>query len=538
MYGPGEPLSLTWLTSERDNLVAVIDRRLGEPRREWAELAVRALLALDHLVAVRGSLRPQLAMFETLLDADAEVHLTPKLRGAALAARGELRRRCGQLPQARADLEAAIELARASGDARLLARSTRTLGVVLCMMGDLAVASRTLEQALGLARAAGDAATEARTLSSLGNALGELDQIDRGGECLTAAANLHRAAGDARAEARTLEDLAVNLLDRGESDAAREQLERALALQHAENAAPTGRSAAGLALLHHLERSLSEAIVHYGDAIRFARALGNRPLEGIHRGYLGMALSEHGSAREAAGHLDAAISLLEAAGERRYLALFRACRAEAATRLGDADVAREMLRGARELVGERQDPLAVATQLHSVATEVADAGATHAASDAQRLIERAERGPMARRSDVRLGLRSAKRALQGRADVRGPSDARPTQDPGALLVHEGGRWFRLPYGPLVRCGDRRVLRRVLVQLANHRLRAPGEPLPFEALLEAGWPGERMRVDAGKNRIRVTLARLRDLGLGPLIQFADGGYLLDPAVTVILSSAKS
>jgi hypothetical protein len=58
-------------------------------------------------------------------------------------------------------------------------------------------------------------------------------------------------------------------------------------------------------------------------------------------------------------------------------------------------------------------------------------------------------------------------------------------------------------------------------------------LPRDALLEAGWPGERVLAEAGATRVRVAIATLRSLGLGDVLQTRDDGYLLDPDVGITL-----
>lgn len=70
------------------------------------------------------------------------------------------------------------------------------------------------------------------------------------------------------------------------------------------------------------------------------------------------------------------------------------------------------------------------------------------------------------------------------------------------------------------------------KLMAHLVRTHGQGLQSaETLVEAGWPGERMRWDAAKNRLHVTLSLLRKLGLGAALQSVDGGYQLDPALRI-------
>jgi len=103
--------------------------------------------------------------------------------------------------------------------------------------------------------------------------------------------------------------------------------------------------------------------------------------------------------------------------------------------------------------------------------------------------------------------------------------------PPAVVVQAEGRWFVLPSGRRADCGDRRVIRRLLVRLARQRQHAPGVPVSVEELLRVGWPEEPMPSDAGRNRLRVSIVRLRRLGLQELLRSHQGGYMIDPAVVV-------
>jgi hypothetical protein len=64
-------------------------------------------------------------------------------------------------------------------------------------------------------------------------------------------------------------------------------------------------------------------------------------------------------------------------------------------------------------------------------------------------------------------------------------------------------------------------------------RKGGEPLVRgDALLAAGWPGERILPDAATNRLYVAIATLRKLGLRDVLVRFDEGYRLDPGVPLL------
>jgi DNA-binding SARP family transcriptional activator len=103
-----------------------------------------------------------------------------------------------------------------------------------------------------------------------------------------------------------------------------------------------------------------------------------------------------------------------------------------------------------------------------------------------------------------------------------------------LSVADEARRVVLPGGREVDLSRRKNVRLVLLALARARNDEPGVPLAGEALIEAGWPGERMRADAATKRLHTAIWTLRSLGLEDLLVSRDDGYLLDPEVPLDMS----
>ena len=94
----------------------------------------------------------------------------------------------------------------------------------------------------------------------------------------------------------------------------------------------------------------------------------------------------------------------------------------------------------------------------------------------------------------------------------------------------GSTWFRAPRGERQDLARRKKLCRLLAAFARARVETPGRVLGYDALREAGWPGEKMLEQAALRRIYVAVGELRKLGL-ELIETAEDGYRLDPSVPV-------
>jgi predicted ATPase len=111
--------------------------------------------------------------------------------------------------------------------------------------------------------------------------------------------------------------------------------------------------------------------------------------------------------------------------------------------------------------------------------------------------------------------------------VTAPSELAPPEP--AWGVGGDARSLRRPDGQEIDLSRHAALRRVLEALVARRLAEPGSALSADALLEAGWPGERIRHDSGMLRVYTVVRRIRALGLGEALVTRDDGYLLDPRV---------
>jgi hypothetical protein len=125
----------------------------------------------------------------------------------------------------------------------------------------------------------------------------------------------------------------------------------------------------------------------------------------------------------------------------------------------------------------------------------------------------------------------ARRVVEDLLEASPVSLRASTDEAHALVVGRDARWMTPPGGArvdLVRYGP---VRRLLDRLVEERLARPGTALSAEQLIDAGWPGERMRHSAGLLRVYSAIRRLRRLGLEPLLVTRDDGYLLDARAPV-------
>jgi predicted ATPase/Flp pilus assembly protein TadD len=431
-------------------------------------------------------------------------------------------------------------LAHTIGDQRLVARTELAWARVHRWANDLAASNAALERAIDASVRANDVQTEAscaRNLAANHFRAGDLAGFERH---LTRALDAASRSGRASDEVNARNGLGYLYTERGDTDRAEAELERALRLAQ-ETRIP------GLIALSHtslsalmLRAGLADEVEHHSSAaIAAYESLGylrQWALERIVRGQARVLLGRYEQAREDAEAglerarwlgLDAPVTkALSLAGR---VAFFE-------RRFGDA-------RDALEEAVARQDP-----DPRTWAYVGAARAALGHASGAREAFAKAgdDEVCVVLRRFIALATGEGPsldpaRTIEGKRivellSVLGPRVSDPDVRGVRLEVIDGDRGFRLESGVVVDLTRRRALRGVLHGLVEQHLTARGEPLSLDAVLEAGWPGERMSFESGARRVYVTINRLRKLGLGELVLTTGDGYMLEPRVDVVRVAA--
>ncbi len=274
----------------------------------------------------------------------------------------------------------------------------------------------------------------------------------------------------------------------------------------------------------------------YLAVIPLAERLGDRRTLAYAAGQLGLVAEVLGDLPEALARLDTVIAYMDAEGDVAYAAWYRMFRARVLARLDRWDGA---LRDARTaLAGATDDRVRRQVRWVALALELR-AGVPPAPTD-----DGDDPLPAALRelwAASRAGRRAESLATSARArelvGPRGVEQAAFLEHLLAELAPEGwrfaadGTWFERPSGERTDTSRHLANARILAHLVARRLEAPGEVSDVATLAEAGWPGERIVPKAAGNRVRVALSTLRQLGLEPLVERAEGGWRLAPGVPV-------
>ncbi|MCB9592559.1 MAG: tetratricopeptide repeat protein [Sandaracinaceae bacterium] len=472
---PGDP----------DELALVMDRALDTPHVSIEDALLVALAAERQSWAASAWLHERLpALVRAADDVDEGT-----FADAALAL-ARLRVRTGPLDEAERLTDRALEIHRRLGDDVGVARALRTRALIASQLGQLSEAEAAVSEAVRLAKP--DRALEGlalHTAARIALRLGDHERAVRGYED---ALDRHRRVGDRRWQALALSELAIVHIDRAEVDAAEARVDAGLAIEAADPLIEALFLGARGNIAHE-RGDLDAAIQAYEAAAARADRYGNARYAGLCRGYRGIVLLEQGRAGSAQAALEGAAAAMRAVGDSGHDRLFGAHAVVARVRQGAAldDLA------SRLAVPEGADAW-LAGALGALARGL---GVAVPAAEA-----------------VGLDARLATRIASARATAS-------TTEPDLVL---GPGWFSTPGRGKVDTRRRAAARRILEALVESR----GAPLDADQLIAAGWPGERILPTAAKNRLHVTLHRLRDLGLREGLVFADEGWSLDPSLAVV------
>ncbi len=445
------------------------------------------------------------AIVSAMIDHPEAGELPPGLRGELLFRRGTVRRFVAEFDGAIADLERAESIAAELGDDALRADVVAGLGNTLSGQADWAGARAQLERALALHPAP---TFRPLALAMIANTFSNEDAHESAEPLLREAIAGADAHDDAYAGAFARVSLGVLLVERSAFDEAFGCLVDALSVLE------TSRSSRVMQARHlravaltHLGRVKQEAgdtegaLADYHEAIHFAEDAGVQRAEAFALYGLASLLLEMGELRAADDRIRAALPLMR-----------ETCR-DVEGCLVALQGALFALRGARE--------------------------------DAERFFRRSEALLVSHKRPV---FSAALAVLRGRdapdlpfgdfADVRLARRLRARfpdkQAAASLFVDRDATFFRLPgSGDQVSLTRRKAVRGVLRALVEARLARPGVPVPVDALVVAGWPGEKILPAAGAERVYAAIATLRRLGLRGVIEQQADGYLVPPDRAVVL-----
>ena len=447
-----------------------------------------------------------------------------------LIARGHAHAELGALDSGKADLDEAIGLARHDGNRAAEALAHIRMGAIVERRGDTKGAIEHFVTALACAEKAGPRVMSHAAIAraSLAHAYRREGRLEEAETEVTAAITAFRALGDEDGLCEMVFEAGVLDLFRRRYETAASRFDEALAI--AVRSGARHREASIHAARGTMEQELGNierARELYASALKICRESGSAYAEASTLYYLGGAHFECGQRDDAHAILTQALQLMRSVGVPRYEALMLGALGALRAHAGFEKEAHALFAEAASAAQACNRELALLATLDIHRLELDLFSATTPA-DAAKVVERASLLSNRHTCD---DPRFAFRILSLRAKRVGERAAEATP---TLVIREGGVAFRLPKGASdVELGRRPPLARILHALARSRVSSPGDGLGVEDILRAGWPNERVRHDAGANRVYVALAELRKLGLREWLLSDATGYRLATSRAVVL-----
>ena len=274
-----------------------------------APLEGRFLCRLGEQIAANDSARALELLDEAQSIGEREGDVV--LAGLALASKGSICLELGRPADSRLHYEAALKVAKRSGDERQQAGLLGNLGVLLFGEGELDEAGAVFERCLAMLRQTGDRRSEGNMLCNLGMLHLERERPEQAREELESALAIARAMGHARLECTVLCNLGIALEVQGE---------------------------------------MADARMRYEEAVQLAAELADRRSEGQFRGYLGLLLARSGHLEAGLACLGAGEKLLIEAADEWNLGLLLCQRAEVEHDSGRTKDATHALRRVESIV--------------------------------------------------------------------------------------------------------------------------------------------------------------------------------------------
>ncbi len=489
------------LTAELSNLRAVVERSLDQSAVADT-LGARALYCAHYALMFSGSvgwLSPLLERFSARAS-----ELPRPLRARLAEIRGRTAMLCGELETAERALSEGISLAEESshrGTMLVWLAYVRTL-----LSGEYR--DDLLEQAFSHARKGADTVLEARALELAGEWTNERGHAAQAQAELERALALYEASASHGITGGVLARLGCIHLHAGRHALAREMFSRAREVRQRMGVGwASGEATYEIGNVEQDEEQPERAVESYRQAIEELAAVGDQHSRASAHAELGLAYRSMGRLALAASELRTAVELLRRYGDRRFAVLYESALRAVCVELGEAPDEDPPPPLAAD------DPLEQARRLHELRPGASAELARSVASSAT-VVQLA-----AQSYEVRQALRLLRSV--------GPAPAAERE----LVIGRELAWVRVPSGATIDLGGRPLLLRLVRFLLERREKAPGRGAGVEAMIAAGWPGERLVGTSGAARLYTAMNALRKLGLAEVIVRGRDGYYLDPSIDV-------
>lgn len=515
-------------------LAAVTRHGLRDASSEAATLVARALLLLDVVRSRRGPFTDHLQRLTDGYAAACAAGVDPRLQVRLELALANARHHIGDSARIES-YEHARRQALELGDSALALAISERLVFAYVDEERLEDAEQLAESAIAEARGTQAGRLEAWLRLHLSRIARRRAEYEAALTQLQRAHGLFRTVRDARGEAEVLTQLGLISEMRGQAaEATSSYLRAAQLLEELDERRDGAIMQINLARIAHASGELDAAESRYREARLQLQRLGDGHSAATCDGGLGLIATERGDRTAAIELLRAARDQLDPASETQHRTVFGAMLAAVLASDGAQPEAELVLAEAERGAAAEH---AQYSRLVEICREVVDTARPAGQQPGSTRPSPTDEQPTARTRPRVAGTEpevtsAAERAastvlarLRRRAEDAERSRAAVTISPDASTL-------QLASGDTVALHRRREARAVLARLVAARRDQPGVAVPSAELVDAGWGGQSLDEATARNRLHVTLARLRKLGLKGSLVAADDGYLLDPEIARI------
>jgi len=236
------------------------------------------------------------------------------------------------------------------------ADTLHSAGVTLAESGNIADARAKFERALELERSSGDRKRAAIELNSLANVLDLQGDLRAGKKASEDAVAAGHEIGDNVLVSSALANLGDALAGLGDTPTALSKYEQSLAMTRVLGDAPAqAHDFLGLARVRYTDGDLAGARKWIDEAEPALRKSADKSLSGLALAYTGDILAAQGDTAGAHAAYDKALKILNSAGASRYAAETEVASARLSVDEGNADQAKPILRAALAKLRENND---------------------------------------------------------------------------------------------------------------------------------------------------------------------------------------
>jgi len=350
----------------RATLTALRAAGPGDEQRVAADVAYAEAIRLR----ARGTKEPMGLARDRLAAAQAAWHALGDREdeGRALLQQIEVIFRLGDLREALAVSEQAVELWKSIGDPSRTAAALNDVAVCLNNLGDPAGALERYTEALPLIQRAGNRASEGNLLNNIGRAYSVLGNHQKALEYLEQALPVRLETGDRLGQAITLNNLGLERSTLGEPERAVRYHEQALQLYtDAKDARGMSNGLNNLGLDYHELHDYERAREYFQKALAVDETTGDVRMQGTHLHNMGSTYAEERRWAEARDWFSRALPLRRKAGDTFGEAVTLGRLGHTYVETGDTDRAVDALNEALRLSDSLGDGQSRALALYELA---------------------------------------------------------------------------------------------------------------------------------------------------------------------------